>query len=109
MFNWFKDKWTEVKAWFKNSETILLARLEMLVGFLAVAMSAMDWSPLLASGIHTGLTWTQTAVLGSIVFVKGIISEWARRLNTKEVAGHLLPTAVEIKTVEKARVKKANK
>lgn len=112
MWQAIKDFWARVKAWFKNSETILLARLEMLTGFLVTAFSVMDWSPLLASGIHTGLSWTQATALGMIVFVKGIISEWARRLNTVVIGERLVPTAAvveEIAETEKKEEKKISK
>jgi len=100
MFESIKTWWSNVKAWFKNSETILLSRIEVVVGFLVAAMSIMDWSPLLSVGIDTGFTWVQGAYLGAIMFTKGIISEWARRLNTVEVNEHLFPAEVlkEVKT-----------
>lgn len=70
-----------IASWFKNSETIFLARAEVVVGFLVTAISAMDWSPLLAVGADTGFTWKQGCTIGSMLIVKGIISEWARRRN----------------------------
>lgn len=102
--------WEAVKAWFKRSQVIFLARLEAGVGFVVVALSVADWGPLFT----TGLTWAQTTTLGAIMFVKGVITEWARRMNTIEVAGRLLPTdvtvqeaaaVVEIKAVEKSITK----
>lgn len=48
---------------------------------MVAATSAMDWSPLLDLGAGTGFTWKQGATLGSMLIVKGILSEWARRRN----------------------------
>jgi len=92
-----------IKDWFKRSETIFLARLEALVGFVILAFSVMDWSPLISIGMSTGFTWGQIYMLGIIMVIKGGVSEWARRINTKEIEGHLLPT--EVKVVGKTETK----
>lgn len=86
-----------IKAWFKHSETIFLARAELIVGFMIAAMSAMDWSPIMGIGDVTGMTWRQGATIGSIMVAKGIISELARRRNTVEVGERLLPTEAIVK------------
>jgi hypothetical protein len=56
----------------------------------------MDWSPLISIGMSTGFTWGQIYMLGIIMIIKGAVSEWARRINTREVAGHLIPAEVKI-------------
>ncbi len=71
----------ELKAWFKYSETILIARAEVLTGFVISAVSLMDWSPLLSLGVDTGFTWKQGAVIRGITVVKGLVTELARRRN----------------------------
>jgi hypothetical protein len=110
MLQYLKDTWGKLKYFFKQSQVIFLARMEAAIGFVVVALSVADWSPLLSAGIDTGFSWVQAATLGSIMFIKGVITEWARRINTIEVAGKLFPadatleeakTAVEIKTLEK--------
>jgi len=85
-----------VKSWFKNSESILLARTEVVAGFLVAALSAVDWSPLLSAGADPNFTLG----LGAVMVVKGLVSEWARRRNTIEVDQRLIPTALvkEVKT-----------
>lgn len=96
----FSDLWNKLKAWFKYSETILLARMESLSGLIIASVSALDWSPMLNLGIDTGASIKQGVILGSIMFVKGITTEWARRRNTVEVDNKLIPTEIvkEVKT-----------
>lgn len=91
------EAWSGIKAWFKHSETILLARIELISGFVITAVSAMDWSPLLSMGVDTGFTWKQGMVLGSITLAKGLITELARRRNTQQIGDRLIPTDVVIK------------
>lgn len=92
--------WDNIKAWFKRSEVVFLARLEAVTGFIIAAVSAMDWSPLLNLGVDAGMSLKQGVVLGSIMFVKGVVTEWARRRNTIEVDSQLVPTSIvkEVKT-----------
>lgn len=85
--------WGKIKAFFKKSETIFLARAEMVVGTIIVAVGAMDWSPLLNAGLDTGLSWKQVVTLGSISIARGLMQELARRRGTVEVQGRLLPIA----------------
>lgn len=74
--------WNEIKAFFKYSETIFIARLQMLAGLLTAVVAAVDWSPLFSfTGFDTGFTYKQTAWIGIGLFVKGIIDELARRRN----------------------------
>lgn len=100
MLNSIKSFWESIKAWFKHSETIFLARIEAVTGLIIAGVSSMDWSPLLTLGVDTAMSLKQGIYLGSVMFVKGIITEWARRRNTVEVADKLLPTEIvkEVKT-----------
>lgn len=105
MFN-FSNAWDSVKAWFKRSETVFLARAEAFTGMAIAGISAMDWSPLLTLGVDAGMSLKQGVTLGSIMFVKGIVTEWARRRNTVEVNDSLLPTDIvkEVKTEVKTEL-----
>lgn len=104
-----KSWWDGVWGWCKNSGTILLARLEIVVGFVISAVSMMDWSPLLSMGIDTGFSWAQAAWIGGVSMVHGLVAEITRRRGTKEVAGHLIPTADTLKTEELKVVVKPTK
>jgi hypothetical protein len=70
--------WSNICLWFKNSETIFLARLEAFIGFLTAAIAYMDWSPFF--GI-TDFNKTQVSWIGGAMLVKGVVSEVARRKN----------------------------
>ena len=100
MFEGIRNTWASIKLWFKNSQTIFLARIEAAVGFTVVALSVADWSPLISAGIDTGLTWAQATFIGGVMAVKGLITEWSRRMGTREVAGHLLPSTVTVAQAE---------
>lgn len=77
-----KDLWEEIKAFFKYSETIFLARLTAFSGLLTAVMGSVDWSPVFSGlGVDTGFSWKQTTWLGIGIFFKGIIDELARRRN----------------------------
>ncbi len=74
--------WEEVKAFFKYSETIFLARITAFSGLVTAVMGSVDWSPVFSGlGLDTGFSWKQTTWLGIGIFVKGIIDELARRRN----------------------------
>lgn len=74
----------KVKSWFKNSETILLARSEMAIGFVVTVVSALDWSPFLSMNFDTGFSSRQAGVLGGIMITRGVFAEWARRRSTDD-------------------------
>src|SRR3569833_793237 len=76
-----------VKAWFKYSETIFLARATMLSGFVIAAAGAMDWSPLFSLNVDTGFSRHQVIWLGATTFGKGCIDELARRRNSPVING----------------------
>ncbi len=82
MLQKFSNLWEDAKAFFKYSETIFVARLTMLGGFIAAAAGAMDWSPLYnLIGADTGLTPHQATWLGMTTFAKGCLDEFLRRRN----------------------------
>lgn len=79
---WFRDTWAEIKAFFKYSETIFLARLTALSGLITAVIGTVDWSPVFSLlGVDTGFSWKQTTWAGIGIFFKGIIDELARRRN----------------------------
>lgn len=69
-------KWDEAKAFFLYSKVIFLARTEAAVGFLAIVLGSLDWSPFFGL---TGFDTKQVAYLGGISLVKGVVTEWSRR------------------------------
>lgn len=82
MLSRFKIWWEEVKAFFAYSETILIARLQSLIGLIVATVGAVDWSPVFNFiGVDTGFSYKQTIWIGVGLFFKGIIDELARRRN----------------------------
>lgn len=68
--------WEATKAWFKYSETILLARLTVLSGFIAAVISATNFGPLLGVDFENKKA---IFVTGSIAIVQGLAMEILRR------------------------------
>jgi hypothetical protein len=82
MLQTLKVWWEEVKAFFKYSETIFVARLQSLIGLLTAVVATVDWSPVFnLLGIDTGFSYKQTFWLGIGLFFKGIMDELLRRRN----------------------------
>lgn len=82
MLSRFNIWWEEVKAFFKYSETILIARFQAFSGLITMAIASVDWSPVFdLFGVDTGFSWKQTFWLGFSLFFKGILDELARRRN----------------------------
>lgn len=74
--------WEEVKAFFRYSETIFIARVQSLFGLIIATVGAVDWSPVFnLLGVDTGFSYKQTIWLGVGLFFKGIVDELARRRN----------------------------
>jgi len=90
----YPTKWERTKLWFNNSEIIFLARLETAIGFVVTAFSIIDYSSLLSYSVAGSFNWKQGIILGNILIFKGIITEWARRLNTVKVDGFLVNTEI---------------
>lgn len=67
--------WDQIKSWFKHSETILWARLQMVVGAIWVALQATDLSPVLQGKYMT--YW---------LIISGVITELVRRRGTTTTA-----------------------
>ena len=87
MWDKIKFAWEDLKAFFKYSETILWARLQVLIGFLLAFYGSIYWSPFLGLNVlDTGFSWNQVAWLGLITITNGIITELVRRRNMTVVA-----------------------
>ena len=81
-----KSWYEEVKAFFKYSETIFIARLQSLIGLFTAVIGIVDWSPVFnLLGVDTGFSYKQVTWLGLGLFFKGIVDELARRRNSKEM------------------------
>lgn len=79
--------WDRTKLFFKRSETIFLARMETLTGFVIAAVGVMDWSPIMGVlGTDTGFSSKQALWLGTATVVKGLFTEAARRRNAPDLA-----------------------
>ena len=71
--------WDKTKAFFHYSTTIAEARFTAFTGLVIAGVGMMDWSPLLGVDINTGFNKAQVLWLGGITFVKGLMTEIARR------------------------------
>lgn len=63
--------WEDIKAWFKRSETIFWARLQVAVGSLWSVLIVTDLSPLL----------TNPKIMAAWLIFSGFVTEMARRRN----------------------------
>jgi len=64
--------WQHVRVWFKDSETIVWARLQMLIGIIWTVLEVTDLSP-----IFTLFGWEK--YIPAAMVVMGIITEGVRR------------------------------
>lgn len=71
--------WDRIKVWFKRSETLAWARLQVFVGIVWTTLSSADLAPVLDAKYLT--YW---------LIANGIISECLRRRGTETVDGVLL-------------------
>jgi hypothetical protein len=72
--------WSKVKAWFKNSVTILWARIVALGGVALGAVQALSADPAINDAMRTAL---QPKYLPYYVIAIGLITEFARRRTIK--------------------------
>lgn len=68
--------WAKLKAFFKNSETIVWARLQMLGGAMLAVFSSMN----LTTFLDDTLSKSKQLMLFGVLFFQGVITEFARRL-----------------------------
>jgi len=71
--------WPKIRGYFKDSETIFLARLTSLVGFIATVAAGMDWSPFVSLAQDGGFDAKQAMWLGVFLIAQGVAFELARR------------------------------
>lgn len=73
----------KIKAWFKNSETIFIARLKLFSGlaFTAFQQSGVD----IASVVESPKLQVALKLFFAYLIVDGTVSEWARRRNADDL------------------------
>lgn len=82
--------WNNIKTWFKKSETIFLARLEIFTGFILGVVGAIDWAGLVNMDV-IGLSKNQLLLFAGVFVLKGVIAEIGRRRNTVTINDQLVP------------------
>jgi hypothetical protein len=90
-----------VKAFFKRSWSIFLARLEIVTGFIIGVVGAIDWSGFANIDFDAGFTNNQLFWLSIGLVIKGIVSEVGRRSGTVVSTRDQL---VPVNLVEKADI-----
>lgn len=82
MFNWLKEKWTNLKnrvmSWCRDSVTILYARLQMAVGFALAVIAGLDFTSLATFDWSSG-DWLKLSLVSLGIVINGILTEAARR------------------------------
>ena len=73
----------KIKDWFKNSETIFIARLKLMLGlaFTAFQQSGVD----IASVVENPKWQIALRVFFAYLIVDGTMTEWARRRNATDL------------------------
>jgi len=79
MFQSFVDR---VKAFFKRSWSIFLARIEIFTGFIIGVVGAIDWAGFANIDFDAGFTNNQLFWFSIGLVIKGVISEIGRRSGT---------------------------
>lgn len=69
--------WNRIKSWFKNSETIFLARIQMLAGALIAAVASVD--PTVLASVF-GVQY-----LPFVLIAHGALIEYLRRRRDDEM------------------------
>lgn len=98
MFRTFVDN---VKAFFKKSWSIFLARLEIFTGFIIGVVGAIDWAGFANIDFDTGFTNNQLFWFSIGLVIKGVVSEVGRRSGTVVTTNDQL---VPVNIAEKAKV-----
>lgn len=100
MFQTLKDKvkamWNGMWDWVHNSGTILLGRIETVIGLIITGIGAADFAPLWSLfGTGTAFTWREVTTLGGILTARGVIGEVIRRRNTVVKNDQLVPVPLK--------------
>lgn len=98
MFRTFVDN---VKAFFKKSWSIFLARLEIFTGFIIGVVGAIDWAGFANIDFDAGFTNNQLFWFSIGLVIKGVVSEVGRRSGTVVTTNDQL---VPVNIAEKAKV-----
>jgi len=77
----FSNLWSDLKAWFKNSEIIFWSRLQVAVGFILAALASIDWTQLANYGVGEAFSFNQTVWLSLGLVANGLWQEYLRRRN----------------------------
>jgi hypothetical protein len=75
-FGEMQSMWNKTKSWFKNSTTILWARVQVFAGLVVASLMALASDPNVSSAIQSAL---QPKFIPYYVIIAGLISEIARR------------------------------
>jgi hypothetical protein len=81
-FGGMQSVWIDIKSWFKNSVTILWARVQVFAGIAAAALMALASDPNVTSAIQTAL---QPKYIPYYVIAIGLITEIARRRTARSL------------------------
>jgi hypothetical protein len=65
--------WERTVKFFKDSEVIFFARLQMVIAAVIVVATTMDWSPLVFSNNKKQVT------IFAVMFAQGFLTEYLRR------------------------------
>ena len=71
-----KSFWDKTKAFFSYSETVLLARLQVIAGFILAVLGGIDWTAL-----SDFTSYKQTMWLSIGLVANGVLTELIRRRN----------------------------
>ena len=73
--------WTGLKAWFKNSETIFLARTAVFGGIVYAGLMAVNWDNIAALNFADGISSSE--MFEALKWIGlGLLTELARRRNS---------------------------
>src|SRR6478736_402889 len=75
-FGEVQSMWNKIKSWFKNSTTILWARIQVFIGLVVASLMALASDPNVSSAIQSAL---QPKFIPYYVIMIGLITEIARR------------------------------
>lgn len=85
MLDYLKAKYASVKAWFKNSESIFMARATAFGGFMLAAVDGIDWNSLLNLNLANIVHDKTVLISGLGIFAHGVTSEALRRRNATDL------------------------
>jgi len=81
----FTNTINATKSWFKNSETIFLARLESTFGFVLGGVAGIDWNALLSLDLSNLVKDTKVLYTAVALFIHGLVLEAMRRRNATDL------------------------